>query len=54
MPVSPAGYRARAEECVQLANLTEDKILSADILRLRQSYLEAARRLEPNEPPNNT
>ncbi|HEX3485971.1 MAG TPA: hypothetical protein VHT51_12980 [Micropepsaceae bacterium] len=39
-----AGYEKRAEECVRLANLTEDGILRAEILQLRQSYLASARR----------
>jgi hypothetical protein len=38
-----AGYEKRAEECVRLANLTDDGILRAEILQLRQSYLASAR-----------
>jgi hypothetical protein len=46
MPYSPDGYRARAEECVRLANLTSDTMLSAELLKLRQSYLVIAERLK--------
>lgn len=45
MPYSPAGYAARAEECVRLANLTKDPMLSAELLKLRQSYITIADRL---------
>jgi hypothetical protein len=46
MPYTPEGYRARAEECVRLANLTTDRMLSAELLKLRQSYLVVAARLK--------
>ena len=44
---------ARAEECARLANLTKDKRVQAELLRLRQTYLRVARTLEEieNEPP---
>lgn len=47
------GYRARAEECARLASLTNDQILRAELLKLRQSYLIAAERLQEMEgkPP---
>jgi len=51
MPYSPAGYAARAEECVRLANLTQDPMLSAELLKLRQSYLVIAERLKTISPP---
>jgi len=46
MPYSPAGYAKRAEECVRLANLTEDPMLSAELLKLRQSYIIISDRLQ--------
>jgi hypothetical protein len=42
---SSNGYAARAEECVRLANLTTDRMVQADLLRLRQTYLMVASRL---------
>jgi hypothetical protein len=45
VPYSPNGYQSRAEECVRLANLTRDEMLSAELLKLRQSYLHIAERL---------
>jgi hypothetical protein len=45
MPYSQAGYLARAEECVRLANMTKDPMLSAELLKLRQSYTIIADRL---------
>jgi len=46
MPFSVKGYIARAEDCVRLANLTTDEMLKLAILRLRQSYLGYAARLQ--------
>ena len=46
MPYSANGYIRRAEECVRLANLTKDEMLSAELLKLRQSYLTIAERLK--------
>ncbi|HEX2592862.1 MAG TPA: hypothetical protein VHL34_15275 [Rhizomicrobium sp.] len=46
MPYSSNGYRTRAEECVRLANMTKDPMLSAELLKLRQSYLTIAERLK--------
>ena len=43
---SSNGYRLRAEECVRLANRTKDAQLQSDILKLRQTYLSIASRLE--------
>lgn len=42
---SPAGYEARARECVRLANQSQDRMLQAELLRLRQTYLAIAERL---------
>ena len=42
---SSDGYRARAEECVRLANLATDALVQADLLKLRQTYLQIAERL---------
>jgi hypothetical protein len=46
MPYSVTGYRTRAEECVRLANLARDDMVQTELLRLRQSYLRIAERLE--------
>jgi hypothetical protein len=48
-----SGYLARAEECARLASLTNDHILKAELLKLRQSYLIAVERLQEMEgkPP---
>jgi hypothetical protein len=46
LPYSAKGYESRAEECVRLANLTQDEMLSAELLKLRQSYLVIAGRLK--------
>lgn len=48
-----AGYEARAEECVRLANLTEDVLIREQILSLRQNYLGVARRLREREEAAN-
>ena len=39
----------RAEECAQFANSTRDSILRADLLTLRQKYLNTAERLRQKE-----
>jgi hypothetical protein len=39
------GYEGRAEECVRLANVAQDKMVQAELLRLRQNYLDIASRL---------
>lgn len=49
MTYTSSGYLARAEECARLARLTEDHILRAELLKLRQSYLIAAERLQELE-----
>jgi hypothetical protein len=55
MTYSLSGYRARAEECVRLANNTKDAMISAELLKLRQTYLKIAGELgemrEGNVPP---
>jgi hypothetical protein len=55
MPYSLSGYTARAEECVRLANNTNDAMISAELLKLRQTYLKIADQLgemeERNVPP---
>lgn len=45
MPQTPEAFEARAEECVKCANSTTDEVFQADLLKLRQRYLEIARRL---------
>lgn len=42
MPYSAAAYEARAERCVKFANSVKDHILQADLLTLRQRYLQRA------------
>ncbi|MDE2164676.1 MAG: hypothetical protein KGL29_04995 [Alphaproteobacteria bacterium] len=42
-------YRAHAEECVRLANLTPDDFLRRELLSLRQTYLRTAVRLRQKE-----
>jgi len=42
---SPAGYEARAQECVRLANQSLDRMVQIELLRLRQTYLAIAERL---------
>ncbi|HUC63249.1 MAG TPA: hypothetical protein VMF53_14965 [Alphaproteobacteria bacterium] len=46
MPYTAEGYRRRAEECVRLANLAREEMVQSELLRLRQSYLRIAERLE--------
>jgi hypothetical protein len=45
MPYSEKGYSARAEECVRLANQAKDSMIQAELLKLRQVYLQIAKRL---------
>lgn len=45
MPYGPAGYEARARECVRLANQAADRMVQMELLRLRQTYLAIADRL---------
>jgi len=45
MPDSAMGYAKRAAECVRLANLTIDEMVQAELLRLRQMYLQTAEKL---------
>lgn len=45
VPYTSKGYMIRAEECVRLANLTQDKMIQRELLSLRQSYLKTAERL---------
>jgi len=54
MPFSVMGYLARAEDCVRLANLTTDEMLRLAILRLRQSYLGYAARLQGENVDNSS
>lgn len=53
MTYSVEGYVRRAEECVRLANATDDQMLRGAILRLRQDYLSVAGRLatQDERPP---
>ena len=43
--MSPEAFEARAEQCVKFANATKDQTLQADLLLLRQRYLETARKI---------
>ena len=43
------GYEARAEECVRLANLTQDVMVREQLLSLRQNYLGIAQRLRQRQ-----
>ena len=45
MRYGPAGYEARAQECVRLANQAGDPMVQMELLRLRQTYLAIAERL---------
>jgi hypothetical protein len=55
MPKSIQQYEARAEECVRLANLTDDDMIRAVLLKLRQDYLATADRLRKMfQQPKNT
>jgi len=47
-------YRARAGECVRLAELTADAMLQAELLKLRQTYLVIAGRLRLGRAPQKT
>jgi hypothetical protein len=46
----PQRYPERAEECVRLANLAQDDMIRAELLRLRQTYLSIAARLKAGGP----
>jgi hypothetical protein len=46
MPYSVKGYTDRAEECVKLANLAQDSMVRMELLKLRQTYLNIAERLQ--------
>lgn len=56
MLYGPAGYEARAQECVRLANQAMDRMVQMELLRLRQTYLAIADRLHrqsaANTPPH--
>lgn len=52
MPYSLSGYNARAEECVRLANNPQDAMISAELLKLRQTYLKIAEQLGEIEERN--
>jgi hypothetical protein len=43
---SARGYEERAEECVRLANMTADPLVQAELLKLRQTFLQIAARLK--------
>jgi hypothetical protein len=45
MRYSVEGYEARAQECAELANQTDDHLVRGELLKLRQSYLSIAQRL---------
>jgi hypothetical protein len=42
---SADAYDQRAQECARLANLAQDDLIQRELLKLRQTYLEIARRL---------
>jgi hypothetical protein len=46
MVYTAASFIARAEECVRLAALARDDLVRHELLRLRESYLQTAERLE--------
>jgi hypothetical protein len=46
MVYSAESFIARAEECVRLAGLTRDDLVREELLRLRESYLQTAERLD--------
>jgi hypothetical protein len=46
MVYSAESFIARAEECVRLAALTRDDLVRQELLRLRESYLHTAERLD--------
>lgn len=48
MTYSTSGYKERAVECARLASLTDDEMLRAELLKLRQTYLKIAERLAAN------
>ena len=54
MPDAIQGYEARADEAARLANLTEDEILRAQLLTLRQQYLATAERLRALDKERNS
>lgn len=45
MPYSVKGYEERAQECVKFANQAKDQLIRNELLKLRQTYLNIARRL---------
>lgn len=45
MPYDAEAYESRAHECVKLANWAKDELVQMELLKLRQTYLEIARRL---------
>lgn len=40
------GYAARARECAVLANQARDEMIQMELLKLRQTFLKIARRLQ--------
>jgi hypothetical protein len=46
MTYSAKGYESRAEECVRLANQSRDELVQQELLKLRQIYLQIAKRLQ--------
>jgi len=49
MAYSVEGYETRAKECVRLANLADDELIRAELLKLRQTYLQIAHRLREHD-----
>ena len=45
MALSARDYMTRANECVRLANLTNDEMIQVVLLRQRQMYLKMAENL---------
>lgn len=46
MTYSVKGYKSRAQECVRLANQSRDELVQQELLKLRQIYLQIAKRLQ--------
>ena len=46
MTYTVQGYEARAAECIKLANQAQDQLVQMELLKLRQTYLNIAQRLQ--------
>jgi hypothetical protein len=45
VPYEPEEFLARAEECARLSKLSNDEMIRAELLQLRDIYLQTANRL---------